>query len=307
MEKIKKSTQTVLLALLVMLLWGSLFPCVKLGYKAFSIDTSYAPNLLLFAGIRFLFCGGIILAFCKVQKKSLKIKDRRNWVQIILVGLFAVILHYSCTYIGLTLTDSSKTAILKQLAVLVFIAFSFLFFKEDSFSWGKVIGAVLGFGGIVALNMDKMQFAFGIGEMLVVGASCCTVVSNVICKKVTQKVDAIVVTGYSQLFGGVLLCILGLSFGGCIKTISFESVGIFTYICIASIVGYCLWNTIVKNNNLSKLFIIKFTEPLFACVFGAILLGENIFKWQYLVAIVLVFISIVVSNIKWKNKEEKKN
>jgi drug/metabolite transporter (DMT)-like permease len=50
------------------------------------------------------------------------------------------------------------------------------------------------------------------------------------------------------------------------------------------------------------MFIIKFSEPLFACVFGALLLGENIFKWQYLIAFVLISSGIILGN---KNKGEK--
>lgn len=44
------------------------------------------------------------------------------------------------------------------------------------------------------------------------------------------------------------------------------------------------------------MYIIKFAEPLFACVFGAILLGENIFKIQYLLAFLLISFGIVLGN-----------
>ena len=70
------------------------------------------------------------------------------------------------------------------------------------------------------------------------------------------------------------------------------------YICLASIFSYCIWFTVVKNGELSKLFIIKFAEPVFACVFGALLLGENIFKIQYLAAFLLIAGGICISNIK---------
>ena len=41
---------------------------------------------------------------------------------------------------------------------------------------------------------------------------------------------------------------------------------------------------------------IKFAEPLFTCLFGAVLLGEVIFKIQYLVAFVLISTGIVLGN-----------
>jgi drug/metabolite transporter (DMT)-like permease len=52
------------------------------------------------------------------------------------------------------------------------------------------------------------------------------------------------------------------------------------------------------------MFIIKFAEPLFACVFSAILLNENIFQWQYLIAFILISTGIVLGN---KTKREKEN
>ena len=71
---------------------------------------------------------------------------------------------------------------------------------------------------------------------------------------------------------------------------------IFAYICIASIASYTLWYYVLRNNSLSKMFIIKFAEPLFACVFGAVILGENILKWQYLIAFLLISFGIILGN-----------
>ena len=50
------------------------------------------------------------------------------------------------------------------------------------------------------------------------------------------------------------------------------------------------------------MFIIKFAQPLFARVFGAVLPGEDIFKIQYLPAFVLISAGILLEN----KSEEKK-
>ena len=61
----KRSSWSVILsATCVMLLWGSLFPAVKLGYRMLAIDTSNVSNLFLFAGVRFLLCGILLTVFC---------------------------------------------------------------------------------------------------------------------------------------------------------------------------------------------------------------------------------------------------
>ena len=70
----------------------------------------------------------------------------------------------------------------------------------------------------------------------------------------------------------------------------------FAYICVFSTVGYLLWNCVLQSGALSKIFVIKFAEPLFACLFGALLLGENILKLQYLFAFILISAGILLAN-----------
>ena len=135
-------------------------------------------------------------------------------------------------------------------------------------------------------------------------ASFCTVVSNVVCKRALKATDATVVTGYSELFGGVVLLAVGLSLGGGFSLHNVWAWGLFAYIVLATCVSYILWYSIVQKYELSKLFIIKLSEPLFAAIIGAIVLQENLWQWHYLLAFVCVGIAVVVSNLNVK-KEKK--
>ena len=179
-----KKIKTTLQCIIVMMLWGMLFPLVKCGYTVFEINSSFAPNLLLFAGIRFLICGGVLMLFCIAKKQPLTVRTAKNKLHLLSVALFTVVLHYGCTYTGLGMVDSGKTALLKQLGALLFICFSFLFFKEDKFSLKKLAGAVLGICGIVALNTEALCFSLGAGELLIICASFCTVIANISSKKI---------------------------------------------------------------------------------------------------------------------------
>lgn len=282
-----------------MLLWGSLFPMVKLGFSVYAVEGT--ADILLFAGIRFVICGGVICIFSAIKDRSSYGPVRHSIFPILLSGVFAVILHYGFTYLGLELTDSSKTALIKQVGALFYVCFSFLFIKEDKPTAKKIVAAMIGFLGIVALNISSEGFSFSVGDLLILCASFCTVFSNVISKKVFQKVAPITATGISQLFGGIVLLFVGLAMGGnvCFK---WEAIWIMAYICAASIVSYCIWFGIVKSGELSKLFIIKFAEPVFACIFGALILGEDIWKIQYLIAFLLISGGILLSNTARKNK-----
>ena len=290
--------RTIWAALFTMLLWGSLFPMVKLGFSAYGVEST--ADILLFAGVRFVICGGVICIFSAIKDKQSYRPAKHSIFPILLSGLFAIILHYGFTYLGLELTDSSKTALIKQIGALFYVCFSFLFIKEDKPTAKKVVAAVVGFLGIIALNISSEGFSFSLGDVLILCASFCTVFSNVISKKVFEKVASITATGISQLFGGVVLLVVGLCMGGSLNFGLDTSLWIMAYICVASIVSYCIWFGIVKNGELSKLFIIKFAEPVFACLFGALILGENIWKIQYLIAFLLISGGILLSNTKQK-------
>ena len=292
--------KTIWLALLTMLLWGSLFPMVKLGFSAYEVEG--IADILLFAGIRFVICGTIICIFSAISDRHSYRPVKSSILPILLSGVFAIVLHYGFTYLGLHLTDSSKTALIKQIGALFYVCFSFLFIKEDKPTVKKIIAALVGFLGIIALNISSSGFTFAVGDLLILGASFCTVFSNVISKKVFEKVSPITSTGVSQLFGGLVLLVVGLCMGGSVRFALNRDLWIMAYICAASVVSYCIWFGIVKNGELSKLFIIKFAEPIFACVFGWIILGENILKIQYLVAFLLISGSIWLSNVKLKDK-----
>ena len=284
-----------------MLLWGLLFPLVKLGYSVFGIVGT--GSILTFAGLRFTVCGVLITAFAAIKCKDGFKGLGKNIAGILGAGLFSIILHYACTYTGLSLTEGGKTAIIKQIGAVLYICFGFVFFKEERLTVQKLGGLLLGILGIFAINFGSGKFTFSVGDLLIIGASFCTVFANVISKKALGNTEPLVLTGVSQLFGGVVLLCVGAAAGGDLlasvpKTAS--QIGVFAAIVTASVVSYSLWYLLVQKENLSKLFIIKFSEPLFAAIFGWLIRGENIWQLNYLFAFLLISGGITVANIKKK-------
>lgn len=288
-------------SMVVMLLWGALFSLVKLGYRFFGIGST--GDILAFAGIRFVVCGIIIVLFALLRNPRDFQGVTRALFSVLLSGLFAIVLHYGFSYLGLGFTDGSKTAILKQLGAVLYICFSPLFFPEDRLSLQKICGLLLGVAGILAINMGTGGLRIHLGDVLILAASFCTVFSNIISKKAFNRVDPIVATGISQLFGGLVLLAVGIAAGGNARNLiptNWQAIGVFCLIVAASVISYCLWFTVVKKEALSKLFIIKFAEPVFAAVFGWLLLGEDIFNVNYILAFGLISTGILVANLKHK-------
>ncbi|MBQ3080161.1 MAG: DMT family transporter [Clostridia bacterium] len=285
-----------LLCLVAMFFWGSLFPMIKMGYNAFEIDVNSPASILLFAGIRFLICGIVLLILTFVRGKRIYVPEKSVFFPILLVALFAYVLHYTCTYIGLSHLESSKTALIKQIGTLFIICFAFLFRKEDKFTISKLAGGILGFGSIIAVNLNGLRLQFSAYDFLVIMAAVCTVLSTILSKNAYDKYDPLDVTAWAQLFGGVILLLIGLSMGGSIGKVDLRAAAILAYICFASCTGYALWNILLKYNNMSRLNTIKYTETLFSAVCSWILLGENIFKPEYLISFLLVCLGLLIGN-----------
>ena len=54
---LQKGVVVMLLALVCAMLWGSAFPCIKIGYGLFRVASGDAAGQILFAGIRFTLAG----------------------------------------------------------------------------------------------------------------------------------------------------------------------------------------------------------------------------------------------------------
>ena len=282
-----------------MALWGSLFPMVKLAFSAYHLETT--ADILFFAGVRFVICGAFICVMSFIKDEA-SYRPARSFIgPIFLAGVFSIVLHYGFSYLGLELTVSSKAALLKQIGALFYVCFSFLFIKDDKPNVKKLIAATVGFLGIFVLNFTEDGFTLSLGDVLILLSSFCTIFSNVISKKIFNNVDPITATGISQLFGGILILLIGAVMGGSLF-FDLKSSWIMLYIIVASIVSYCIWYGILKKSELSSLFIIKFTEPVFAAIFGAILLREDIWNIKYLLAFILVGAGIVISNVRFTKK-----
>ena len=295
-DKITNFFNKIILPLIPMILWGSLYPFIKIGYAAFEIDPSSIPDILMFAASRFTICGIINSLFALFRVRAAGIPRVKTTVGILVMGFFSIVLHYAFTYIGLTGTDSSKTALLKQLAPLLYICFAFLFIKSERFSIYKILGGVIGFAGIIAINFTGGGISFSPYNILILLASVCSVIATILSKKYVSDTSAEWVTGISQTFGGIILLIAAIAMGAEPLKFTLSSVLAFSYICASSIIAYVVFTALQKTASNSTLFIVKFAEPLFACIFGALLLGEDIFKLQYLIAFILIVAGITLGN-----------
>lgn len=290
------------------ILWGSAFPCVKIGYKLFQIDTSSVPTLILFAGTRFSLAGVMVIIFGSVSKKKFLLPKAKNWWRVGLVSLFQTGLQYTFFYIGLANCTGVKSSVLNGLGVFFTIIAACFIFRTEKFNLIKLLGCILGFGGVILINLGgDFSFTFTLlGEGFVIFSGLSSAIAAGLVKIFAKHEDTTALCGWQFLCGGILLVIIGLSAGGRITHIDVGAAFMLLYLGFLSACAFTLQGFLLRYNPVSKVAVFKSTNPLFGSVFSALILGETsqLLSWFTLIALVLVCTGIFVIN-KFGEKKTK--
>lgn len=287
-------------AIVCCMLWGSAFPCVKIGYKLFGVDTDSIPSLMLFAGTRFSLAGVLVILFGSITKRKFLLPKAKNIWRVALVALFQTAAQYTFFYIGLAHTAGVKASVLNGLGVLFTILCACFLFRTERFTLVKLGGCILSFCGIILLNLGgdfSFSFTF-IGEGCVILSGLSSAIAAGLVKIFSKHEDTTALCGYQFLMGGIALVIIGLAFGGTYAPAGAGSYFMLLYLGFLSACAFTLQGFILKYNPVSKIAVYKSTNPLFGAVFSAIILSESdqLLSYNTLIALVLVCLGIFIIN-----------
>ena len=295
-------------AIICCILWGSAFPCVKIGYTLFSVDTSHVPSIILFAGLRFTLAGLLVIIFGCIQYKKFLLPKAKNWWRVLLVCCFQAVAQYIFFYIGLANVSGVKGSVLNGLGVFFTIIIACFVFRTEKFNLIKLAGCVLGFGGVILINIGgDFSFEFTMmGEGFVILSGLSAAVAAGLVKIFSKYEDTTALCGWQFFIGGLILIAVGAGFGGHVAPTGADSYFMLLYLALISSVAFTLQGYIVKYNPISKFAVYKSTNPLFGAVFSAIILGESeqLLSYYTIIAIILVCLGIFIIN-KFGEKHKK--
>lgn len=298
----------VLTGIFYTFLWGCAFPLVKICMEAFQISDGDNMSKCLVAGIRFSFSGMLALVWCYFKEETKIYIKPHQAKSVILYGVLGTALQYAFTYIGLSRIDGSKGAVYDQLCVFIVVITSGIFFKSDKLNFNKVIGAALGFMGVLVINTDGVSFTFNpLGEGIMLCAVICQTAAYFVSKSTAESISAPKLVGYGQLIGGIMLCIFSALSGGRIHTVNLIAVISLIALVLISAVAYILSLMPLKYFPASEISSFNLLITVFGVAMSAVMLGENIFKWNYGASLALISIGIILINSKKVQKGKVKN
>lgn len=279
--------------------WGWAYPLIKLGFAEFGITPDQTGSKMLFAGVRFAISGLIILAMAKGAHRNFVMSTgARGWAFILIFALLNTSIHYACFYIGLSHSAGSRAAILNSLSVFTLVILACVAYPStDRLNASKMVGCVLGFVGILALNIggaDSGGFTW-LGDGMIIGNALCSAAAGLMTRKMNRHIDVFVGTGYSLLVGGILLAIPGLAIGGTVPMVTAWGIVILLLLIAISTVAFGLYNKLLSCNPVGKVAIFNSLIPVIGAVSSCICLGEP-FYWKYAFAAILAAAGIYTIN-----------
>lgn len=303
-ERMLTRTPTVIvLAGLCCLLWGSAFPCIKIGNGLFGIIGGDIASEVLFAGIRFSLAGVLVLVFVGLSSRRLPTLNKSDVGPALVLSIFQTTLQYALFYPGVSMSQGTTASIVEGAGTFFTVLMAALLFGQERLTRRKVLGCLVGFTGVALISASSSATSASdgsqtIGTLLILASTLAASTSACLIKGFSEKHDPVLLSGWQFLIGGISLSVAGLAAGGQLKPQTAAAAPMLLYLALISALAYSIWSILLKHNEVSRVVIFGFMNPVFGVILSILLLAERpaIAPLQIVVALALVCVGIVIVN-----------
>lgn len=289
-------------ALFCCALWGSATPFIKTGYELI-LPWRGTPSTILFAGLRFTMAGIFTILIYSIGRKKFLYPKKENLLKIGCVASFQTVLQYIFFYIGLANTTGVKGTIASGSSAFFALLVAGIFFKMEKITFKKLLACIIGFAGIVLVNLDGLDLTMNFfGDGFVIFSSIASAAASVFIKKYSNKEDPVVISGYQFFMGGLVMVAIGLISGGHIQIPDIKALGVLIYLAFLSAAAYSLWGVLLKYNPVSKVSIYSFMTPVFGVILSNIMLSESGAVSPVNMALSMVLVSLGIFMLNYKKE-----
>jgi len=256
----------VLLALLVVAIWGFNFVVIKM-----SVD---AMPPLFAASLRF-FCAAVPAVFFVKPPKA------PFWL-VVTFGLFFGFALYSFLNLSLYLgMPAGLASLVLQVQAFFTMFFAFFMLKERP-RLQQIVGALVAFGGIGVIAMERMQATSLTPLLLTVAAAAAWGVANVLTKK-AGRVNPVALTVWGALAAPLPLLVLSYfvegpeAIGHAVVNFGWDDAALIAFLAYpATTMCGIIWAWLLGRHPASTVASFTLLVPVFGLVSGALVLGETI-------------------------------
>ncbi|HBW33954.1 EamA family transporter [Desulfosporosinus sp. BICA1-9] len=296
----KREEITVILAYIsVCIIWGSTYLAIRIGVSDFPPE--------LFAGIRFLIAGALVLLFAyfKGYKFPENVTDFKRQA---IVGLFLLMGGNGLVVWAEQWVYSGATSLLMAIVPLFNAILELFLINGPRIGLKGWFGLILGFGGValLVLSGSEARIIDVSGGGLLMLAAFSWSLGSVYSKTFKASGTTVANIGIQMFAGGIGLTLIGLLLGEA-SQIHLTGKGLWAMaylIFLGSILGYSSYIYLLQKWPASKAGTYAYINPIVGVFLGAVLLGEPVSSKVFISAIIILGGVFLVQLSKTSKKVE---
>jgi drug/metabolite transporter (DMT)-like permease len=234
---------------------------------------------------------------------------RKHWKLTFAVGVLNSALPFASIAFALLAISTGLSSILNATVPLFGAAVAWLWLK-DRLQGSRVVGLLIGFLGVALLAGNKASFAptasglsTGWAIFLCLFACLCYGIAASFTRRYLGGVPSLVLAAGSQLGATVVLAPLAWWFWPAHAVSAKAWLALVALGVVCTGVAYVLYFRLIERAGPSKALSVTFAIPVFAIVYGVVLLGESVTPWMVGCGLVILLgTSLSAGLIRWGDK-----
>ena len=281
----------VLAAFVVLcVVWGSTYLAIRIG-------VAELPPAL-FAGVRFLIAGGILLGVARVLRRPLPPR-RRDWTTNLVVGFLLLFCGNGLVVWAEQFTPSGIAAIFVVTVTLWLALFDTVIPGSTARpTWRQVAGLLVGFSGTLLLvgdDLGALRDADWRGPLALTLASAFWALGSVFSSRRPSEASPEINSALQMLTGGVVLTLVGSALGEWNAVdLSARGLGALAYLIVfGSLVGYSSYVYVLRHMAPTVVGTYSYVNTVVAVLLGWLILAEPI------TGRTILAMGIVLGSVAW--------
>ncbi len=278
------SPKDLLLALLVIVVWGLNFVVIKVGLHGM-------PPMLMGA-LRFMLAAFPAILF--VRRPGVPLRWMLAYGMTISLGQFAFLFY--AMYVGM---PAGLASLVLQSQAFFTLFFAALFLGER-LRGSNLFGLLVAASGLVLIGLQGGQTMTLAGFALTIAAASMWALGNVVTRKL-GKVNLVGLVVWGSLIPPLPFLALSLwlegpeLIGQSLRTLSLDSMLVLAYLAFgATILGYGLWSRLLSRYPASQVAPFSLLVPVVGISSAALLLGERLGPLQ-MIGAALVMVGLLIN------------
>ena len=265
-------------------IWGSSFLFMRIG----AVEFGALPT----AAVRVTIAALFLLPL--VWLRGLLPELKTHWRKVFLVGLLNSGIPFACFAFALLSITTGLSSILNA-TVPMFGALIAWLWLRDKPDRSRMLGLLIGFAGVALLAWDKATFkpdasgiAPGWAVLACLLACVCYGISASYTKRYLTGMPPLVTAAGSQVGASLGLALPAVWFWPARMPGSHAWLALLAVGVLCTGVAYIVFFRLIENAGPPRALSVTFVVPVFAVLYGVLLLGETVTPWMLLCAAIIV-------------------